>query len=224
MNLQLILECSLLPSPCWKRRPCQTSLRCHGEESRACTSHHSSIYLCIPCSDSFVHHWHELVSPLSQMILPRSVAKLLHHRLSSEFAGLQDKSTLLQPRQNETIKYKWEFVPWSILCVDELGSCRTQLANKFPRMVWSDAGCLLVHGMWVALRRQMIWTSRIGWTPRQAPATSMFLGTSLFLILLILNSAALCSYACAAMAYQLNHDWKYCSLIYYKRKYRRIGR
>jgi len=43
---------------------------------------------------------------LAQMILPRSVAKLLHHRLSSEFAGLQDKSTLLQPRQNETIKYK----------------------------------------------------------------------------------------------------------------------
>ncbi|EES15005.1 type IV inositol polyphosphate 5-phosphatase 6 [Sorghum bicolor] len=51
---------------------------------------------------------------LAQMILPRSVAKLLHHRLSSEFAGLQDKSTLLQPRQNETIKYKVFAGTWNV--------------------------------------------------------------------------------------------------------------
>jgi hypothetical protein len=42
------------------------------------------------------------------MAWPRSVAKLLHHRLNSELAGLDKSSTLLQlqPGQNGTINYK----------------------------------------------------------------------------------------------------------------------
>ncbi|XP_066327149.1 type IV inositol polyphosphate 5-phosphatase 9-like [Miscanthus floridulus] len=53
---------------------------------------------------------------LAQMVLPRSVAKLLHHRLSSEFAGLDKSSTLLQlqPGQNESIKYKVFAGTWNV--------------------------------------------------------------------------------------------------------------